>query len=114
MRAEAAPCPWFGITNTSKPASRIAPSYDVANTFAVRAIMRQDHPGFAPAARAQPCHMDCQFLPLRFVVVHDVDLLPDELANPDRHGIRAGACTAYVEIGPDLHQRIATLTEARP
>jgi hypothetical protein len=23
MRAEAAPCPWYGITNTSKPASRI-------------------------------------------------------------------------------------------
>ena len=33
IRALAAPAPWFGTTSTSKPASRIALSYDVAKTL---------------------------------------------------------------------------------
>jgi hypothetical protein len=68
--------------------------------------MRQDNPGFARAPIPHPLQVDGERLALRLVVVQDVDFLPDELANPDRHRISARASAAYVKIGADLHQRI--------
>jgi hypothetical protein len=57
--ADAAPAPWFGITSTSNCASRIALSYDVANTLSPAApSCGQDHPGFAPSPIAHPLQMD--------------------------------------------------------
>ena len=72
MRAEVAPAPWFGITNTSKPASRIAFSSDVANTLSPCAPSRgKTTQAFAPATRAYPADalrtasFDLSFCPLR-------------------------------------------------
>jgi hypothetical protein len=66
----------------------MALSYDVAKTYR---RVRRHAGGFAQAARAQPVQMDGKLLPLRFVVVRDVDFLPDELANLDRYRVRACA-----------------------
>jgi shikimate dehydrogenase-like protein len=54
---------------------------------AVRAVVRQDHPGFAPASIPHPLQMHRERLPLRFVIVQDVNFLPDELSDPDRHRV---------------------------
>jgi hypothetical protein len=46
------------------------------------------------------------FLPNRFVVVQNANLLPDELDNPEREGIRTLGRAANVRISANRQQRI--------